>query len=642
MAGTEAMARLGAQRRTIRALPALLVNQIAAGEVIERPASVVKELLENALDAGATRINVELDGGGTELIRVTDDGSGIEPDELPLALAPHATSKIAASDDLDRIATMGFRGEALASIASVARVQLRSRTRNRDAAAIVEAEGDQIGPVRPGAGPVGTSVTVRNLFFNTPARRKFLRTPATEQQRCLEWVRDLAMARPAVGFRATVEGRVVLDLAPEQGPRDRVLAVLGEDLSDQMVVVEADSFDDARGVALWGLVGLPALARATPSHQKVFLNGRVVRDKTIQHAIREAYRGLVEPGRHPTAVLMLEMSPSAVDVNVHPAKLEVRFRDSGMVHQAVLGSIRRGLQRADLTPSVGAQGAGAGSLQRSPMAGRLPGAGWSLRPGGNDVSAERFAAFLREGNAAPRYDDLRGVLDADAAADRAAHASEPVAAPINGTGASPRPDVEATPLPLPTKAASLLQVHKSFVVAEDPEGVVIVDQHALHERVMFERLLERVSRGPLEGQRLLTPAMVAIRDGQAALVEALGPLLERIGMDVTLAGPRDVAVHVFPSLLFERGVEAGEFLRGLLDKAEGESFTPTSEEALRDVLDMMACKAAVKAGDALSEGELRDLLAMRETVERSSNCPHGRPTSIRLTVRELERLFGRT
>ncbi|MEZ6234744.1 MAG: DNA mismatch repair endonuclease MutL [Phycisphaerales bacterium] len=642
MGGTEATAQAATERRTIRALPALLVNQIAAGEVIERPASVVKELLENALDAGATRIAVELEGGGIELVRVTDDGSGIEPGELPLALAPHATSKIAASDDLDRIATMGFRGEALASIASVARVQVRSRTRTRDAAAVVEAEGDQIGPVRPGAGPVGTSVAVRNLFFNTPARRKFLRTPATEQQRCLEWVRDLAMARPAVGFRATVEGRVVLDLAPEQGPRDRVLAVLGEDLADQMVVVEADSFDDTRGLALWGLVGLPALARSTASHQKVFLNGRVVRDKTIQHAIREAYRGLVEPGRHPTAVLMLEMSPSAVDVNVHPAKLEVRFRDSGMVHQAVLGSIRRGLQRADLTPSVGAQSGGAGSLQRSPMAGRLPGAGWSLRPGGNDVSAERFAAFLREGKATPRYDDLRGVLEADES-----HRTDDQTPTQSGPGPEapttpPRSIAETAPLPLPTKAASLLQVHKSFVVAEDPEGVVIVDQHALHERVMFERLLERVSRGPLEGQRLLTPAMVPIRDGQAGLVEALGPLLERIGMDVSLAGPREVAVHVFPSLLFERGVEAGEFLRGLLDKAEGESFTPTGEEALRDVLDMMACKAAVKAGDALSEGELRDLLAMRETVERSSNCPHGRPTSIRLTVRELERLFGRT
>lgn len=607
------------EKRAIRPLPPLLVSQIAAGEVIERPASVVKELLENALDASATRITVDIEAGGVELIRITDDGAGIPPAELPLALAAHATSKIASTDDLDRIATMGFRGEALASITAVSRVTLRSRTATEPAASILDAEGDTIGPVRPAPGPLGTSITVRNLFFNTPARRKFLRTPATEQTRCNEWVRDLAMARPAIGFRLTCDGRTTLDLPPAQGPRDRILALLGNDLADQLVQVHADQFDDSRGLALWGLIGLPSLARATAAHQKVFLNGRVVRDKTIQHAIKEAYRGLVEPGRHPTAVLMLEMSPAAVDVNVHPAKLEVRFRDSSMVHQAVLAAIRRALQHADLTPTLA-------TAAPARHHGALPGPTWSLRPGANDISADRFAAFLREPKPTLRYDDLR----------------EELAGPTPPAPAPPTSPASTPDLPTPTRPSPILQVHKSFVVTEDSQGVVIVDQHALHERVMFERLLERVSRGPLEGQRLLTPAVVPLSPEQLPLVESLRPLLDRIGIQADMIGPRDLAIQVFPSLLFERTVEPAEFMADLLDKAERDDFVATSEEALRDVLDMMACKAAVKAGDGLTDLELKDLLAMRESVERSSNCPHGRPTSIRLTIRELERLFGRT
>ena len=390
--------------RPIRPLPPLLVNQIAAGEVVERPASVVKELIENALDAGAARISIELEAGGCELVRITDDGAGIPASELTLALAPHATSKIARADDLDRIATMGFRGEALASIVAVSRTQIRRAppSMRRPPSSTPRATPSAR---RPAPGPVGTCVSVRTLFFNTPARRKFLRTPATEQQRCLDWIRDLAMARPAVGFRVSCDGRAVLDLPPDQGPRDRALAILGADLADQLVEVHADEFDDARGLAVWGLAGLPSLARSTMSHQRVFLNGRVVRDRTIQHAIREAYRGLVEPGRHPTALLMIDMSPGAVDVNVHPAKLEVRFRDSSMVHQAVLGAFRRALQRADLTPALAAV------APRRSEAGSLPGSTWSLRPGANDLSAERVAAFLREPKPTLRYDDLRRDLE---------------------------------------------------------------------------------------------------------------------------------------------------------------------------------------------------------------------------------------
>ncbi|XHC24634.1 DNA mismatch repair endonuclease MutL [Phycisphaerales bacterium ac7] len=351
----------GTTRREIRVLPALVVNQIAAGEVVERPASVVKELLDNAIDAGAGRITVELEQGGVELIRVTDDGSGIDPEQMELAVHPHATSKVRDAQDLDTIATMGFRGEALASIASVSRLSIRSRVAGSNEAALIEVEGDKVSPVRPDAGPVGTRVTVRNLFFNTPARRKFLRTVQTERTHCLDIVRSLAMSHPAIGFRVEVDGSTVLDLAPNQSARERAFAIIGPEHESEYVEVSADRFDDARGLALWGLAGLPVLARPTTKKQFVFLNGRPIRDKSIIHAVREAYRGLIEPGRHPAVLLMLEMSPGAVDVNVHPAKTEVRFRDQSLVHRVVYRAVQEALRGRDLTPARSSEGASGSS-----------------------------------------------------------------------------------------------------------------------------------------------------------------------------------------------------------------------------------------------------------------------------------------
>lgn len=614
-----------AERRPIRPLPDLLVNQIAAGEVVDRPASVVKELVENSLDAGATRITIDLEQGGIELVRVTDDGCGIPPEQLPLALAPHATSKIVAAEDLERIGTLGFRGEALASIASVSRLSLRSRTAADPGASLIEAEGDRITPVRPAPGAVGTSIGVRNLFFNTPARRKFLRTPQTEQGRCMDSVRDLAMANPTVGFTATCDARTVLDLPPGQSPRERALSVMGAELGDQMVEVHADEFDDSRGVAIWGLAGLPTLARATNQAQHVFLNGRVIRDKTIQHAIKESYRGLIEPGRHPTAMLMLEMDPSAVDVNVHPAKVEVRFRDSSLVHSVVLRSIREALRRADLTPTLGSAGT-------APAGMGGPGGGGGILPS-VQTSASGAAAFVdyfrREapGQAAAglSYEAIRAAL---------APGSEPLAVP-------PAAALPPHTLPTPRPVERVLQVHKSYLVTEDEQGVVIVDQHALHERVMFEQLLERIRIAPLESQRLLTPAVAPAAPAQIELLPALGALLARIGVEAEAIGPTSVAVHAFPTFLFDKGVEPGEFIAELLERAEAEGFAPGSEQTLHEVLDMMACKAAIKAGDRMSEQELGELMQLRDQIERASNCPHGRPTTIRLTIRELEKLFRR-
>jgi len=631
----------------IKPLSTLVASQIAAGEVVERPASVVKELVENALDAGAGRIVIELEAGGTELVRVTDDGRGIDPDDLPLALAPHATSKIETAEDLNRIGTLGFRGEALASIASVSRLSLRSRTPARSEAFIIEAEGERTLAPRPEAGPIGTSVACRTLFFNTPARRKFLRTITTEQTRCLDVVRELAMAHPAVAFQCSCEARLVLDLPPANSPRERAVAILGPELETQLLEVHADRFDDARGLTLWGLAGMPSIARGSNKGQHVFLNGRAIRDRTIQHAIAESYRGLIEPSRYPTVVLMLEMSPEGVDVNVHPAKAEVRFRDSSMVHGTVLNAIKRALRAADLTPTFHPrpEGApfGAGAAPRAIVTGG--GGRGPNNPGLSApipvVNAQAFADFFKR--AAPMrsvqgsisYDDLRRTI---AEADAAPHDASLAPIPADALAPVPEPALVEQPRPAPR----LLQVHNSFVVTQDEHGVVIVDQHALHERAMFEHLMARVLAGPLESQRLLTPGLVPCSPSQLARLDDLRPLFSRIGIEVEPMGPKSLGIYAFATFLFERNVDPVDFLSELLDRSEAEDFAPGSEQALREVLDIMACKAAVKAGDKLSEGELGELLELRDSVERSSNCPHGRPTSVRLTIKELERMFGRT
>ena len=615
----------------IRKLSPLLVNQIAAGEVIERPASVLKELVENSIDAGATRITVELEQGGIERISIADDGHGIAPDQMTLALTPHATSKIRESQDLDRIGTMGFRGEALASIASISRLSIRSRVADSDEGRIIEAEGDRVEEPRPIGCPVGTTIEVRNLFFNTPARRKFLRTSTTEQTRCIEWLRDLAMANPAIGVRCVCDEKVKLDLPINQTPRQRVVSILGKELEEQLIEVSVDQFDDTRGILIWGLVGLPAIARATSKAQHIFLNGRTIRDRTIQHAIREAYRGLIEPGKHPTAVLMIEMSPTAVDVNVHPAKLEVRFRDQSMVHRAVYHGVKDALGRADVTPTL---------LQR------LPGAGFdsssAIMPTASpeqinqrlDQQVDQLVEFLDtkpQNSENPRQastlrQELKEVL-----ANTAIHL------PAIGFESH-----EPTPLPTVQRVDQVLQVHSSYLISQDEHGVLIIDQHALHERVMFNKLLGRViGNGSLEQQALLMPIVFDVPSSVIDRFDQLEQLFERIGIQAAPMGPRSVGVHAVPSFLHSRNVEAEPFLTELFDKVDQQGFVPSSEEALHEVLDMMSCKAAIKAGDSLSDTELAAIMQLRNETDRAASCPHGRPTTVRLTIEELEKLFDR-
>lgn len=688
-----------ASPKRIKALPSLVASQIAAGEVVERPASVVKELVENALDAGAKRIVVELVQGGIELVRVADDGSGMPAEDLPLAVMPHATSKIADVSDLDHIATLGFRGEALASIASVSRLSIRSRTRNDIGASVLTGEGDRFEAIKPMAGPVGTETRVKNLFFNTPARRKFLRTPGTEQERCVEVVKDIAMAHAGVGFVMECDGRKVLDVPMGQTAKDRVLAIVGIDLATQILDVSADAFDDARGVTLWGVAGLPSIARGTAKAQRFFVNGRAVRDRTIMHAVNEAYRGLVEPGRYPMVVLLVEMSPEGVDVNVHPGKAEVRFRDSSMVHSVVYRAVREALQRADLTPTLGSlkptfggMGSGLNGGLNENLNGNMAGVGGFAGSSGNSgsgysgsgnsggynaaesrVAMHTFIERLRTapgaervgGGGVPSVEELRSAVRGQDA--RGGFGNEPSntqrADELMEAGPNAGPNAGAyagsfsglaegtssgemrgemwAPMPM----QRVLQVHKSYLVTQDEQGVVIIDQHALHERVMFEYLLERVNDRGLESQRLLAPAVVKASPIAIERLGELKGLLTRLGLEAEAMGPTTVAVHAFPTFLFDRGVDEAEFVSGLLERASDERFIASAkaggEEAMRDVLDMMACKAAVKAGDKLSDGELMELTRLRDSVERSSNCPHGRPTSVRLTIRELDKLFGR-
>jgi DNA mismatch repair protein MutL len=590
-------------RNPIRQLPPALVNRIAAGEVVERPASVVKELAENSIDAGASHIIVEIEDGGRALIRIIDDGSGIPVSELPLAFASHATSKLQSDDDLFRIGTMGFRGEALASIGSVSQTRLLSRIADQEIAYEIHNNGGQIDQPQAAAGNVGTVIEVRNLFFNTPARRKFLKSPGTEFGHVSEALLRLAIPHPQISFQLIHNGRSVLEL-PGAEPRSRWLAAWPEDFNDLYLPLESRDAE----ISLIGLIGLPELAKQVAKNQFFFLNGRPIRDRFIQHALREAYRGLTEPGRHPAAILLISMPPQDVDVNVHPTKSEVRFRDSSRIHGLVLSAVREKLLGSNLVPSA------------------VPARQFFSEP-----ALDPNRQNLREKLA----DFFKSALPDASPASPAMQMPPRSALPISPLESTPQSISRIAELPVPA-----IQFHNSYLVAESEDGLIIIDQHALHERIMYEDLLARISRGPLESQRLLIPLTLPASERQQELLEQIQPLLNRLGIEAAAIGPGAVAVHAFPSFL-ER-LDPVDFLGELLERGEQEALDMHQEELLHEILDMMACKAAVKAGDPLSPGEIEALLARRHLIDRSSNCPHGRPTTLRLTLRDLEKQFKRT
>ena len=673
----------------IRKLPPLLISQIAAGEVVERPASVVKELIENSLDAGATRIEIAIEEGGHRLMRIGDNGQGIAPEELHLAVAPHATSKLDDPDMLAKIATLGFRGEALASVASVSRLRVTSRpTRDGTAAeagATLEAAGPDVTQPTPAACAPGTTIEVRDLFFNTPARRKFLRAASTEFGHIAQAVTRIAMAHPNVAFKLTHGSRTAIDTPAGQSQRRRCIELLGNELDEAMLEFEAtaapDATDDNPAVAptkLWGLAGIPAIARATSKFQYLFLNGRAIRDRSLSHAIKEAYRGLMPPNKHPVAVVVIQTDPSAVDVNVHPAKTEVRFRSAVSMHGLVLSAMRQRLLGSDLTPSATLhdtpfrdssssepthastrstpQPSATGPGRTPPTPVRVPAAESPLLEPKILMDDWKRTAPVPKGF---DLDRVKQALTDPRVDDHAAGHSTPISTDVP----APASARDTTTAPV---QRDILQVHDAYLVTQDEQGLIIIDQHALHERVMFEHLRKRVlgtddtnTLKNLESQRLLTPVIIKTTPGRAAMLEPLKPLTRRIGIEADPIGPDAVAIHAFPSFLFDRNVDPIEFFEELLDRVEeGDIQLPASqtsdpnppadpnanhveEAVLHKVLDMMSCKAAVKAGDHMTPQEMAALLAQREEIERSSSCPHGRPTTIRLTLRDMAKQFKR-
>jgi len=634
----------------IRQLTASVVNKIAAGEVIERPASVVKELVENAIDAGARRIDVAVEGGGVQLVRVADDGCGIPPDELPLAVASHATSKISDADDLFQVRTLGFRGEALASIAEVSRLVLRSRTADSDGGSQLEVAGGVRREVAPCGCPPGTIVEIRDLFYNTPVRHKFLRTPQTEMGHTSEALARIALAHPSVHFTLRHNDRVVHDLPASDGLRERAARLFGRDLAEGLIWVESED----RQVRLSGYVAHPSHSRATTRMQYLFLNGRCIRDRALQHALGEAYRGLLLGGRHPITFLHLEMPPEAVDVNVHPTKLEVRFRDGGAIYSQLLATLRTKFLSTDLTTRVDApaadtpqaahdqsrQAALHGELVRWAQGALAGGAATSRSDeNGDDGNSPQQRFPLEHSPAAPRPLELtrldRPWNPTGAAGGPVQQPSDPVADRSTADAANA---AAASNSPMGART-SALQIDNRYIITESDEGVLVIDQHALHERILYERLREKVLAGGLDTQALLVPEPVDLAPAEAAAVLGAQELLAELGVRVEAFGGDTVLVSSYPAML--ANFSPAQVLRDLAERLASGERPPERRDLIDELLHMIACKAAIKAGDALSGEEISSLLAERHLVHDTHHCPHGRPTALVFTRQELDRRFLR-
>jgi DNA mismatch repair protein MutL len=604
----------------IQQLPDILVNQIAAGEVVERPASVVKELVENALDAGARRIDIDLEEGGIRLVRVRDDGAGIAAGELPLAVSRHATSKIASLEDLEGVATLGFRGEALPSIASVSRFAMTSRRDGDAHGAMLAVEGGRVGEVVPGAHPRGTTVEVRELFFNVPARRKFLRSERTELGHVEEWLRSLALARPDVELRVSHNGRPtrrwqargpdLADGADEALPLQRLEEALGGGFAGNALRVD----HAGAGLRLHGWIARPAYNRASADQQYLYANGRGVRDRSIAHAVKQAYADVLFHGRQPAYVLFLELDPRRVDVNVHPAKHEVRFRDARLVHdfvyrtlQQALAGTRAGAEPAQAAATAPAQAGyrGAGFMPQSPL-------GLQRAPGGNAV-AEALAGYAAlyggRGSANDREPPLHPRL--------------------------PDPG-EAT---LPPLGHALAQLHGIYILAESAQGLVVVDMHAAHERIGYEKLKAAHDGEGLRRQPLLVPVTVAVSEREAEVAEREADTLAGLGFEVDRAGPQSLLLRAVPALLAQGDVEA--LLRDVLADLREHGASRRVAEARDGLLATMACHGAVRANRRLTLPEMDALLREMEATERSGQCNHGRPTWARFSLAEIDRWFLR-
>jgi DNA mismatch repair protein MutL len=596
----------------IKILDRNMVNMIAAGEVIERPASVVKELMENSLDAAATQINVFVEDGGRNLIAVTDNGCGMEADDLELAFESHATSKLSTSADLLNISTMGFRGEALASIASIAKITIVSRRRDKIEANKLEIDCGEKESVRPCSGDVGTTVEVRNLFYKLPARRKFLRTANTEITHIVEQFTRIALARTNVGMTLTHNKKELYRLSPGQSTRQRIANLFNADMAADLLEMQSTE----RDISLTALLGRPDIGRANSKFQYFFLNGRFIRDKFLLHAVKEAYRGLTEPDKYPVVFLFLQMPPQNFDVNVHPTKIEVRFDNSNLIYSQVLGLIREKLLSIDLdVRATLPKGADESSISRQETKQRI---------------TDAMAAFFSQNKLAgtsQRHFDFSAITqksDSQAVAMRQNFYDNPQTRSFG-------------------QQQEYLQIHDSYIITQTEDGFLIIDQHALHERIIYEDLCRKLAAddtGRLQSQKLLIPETFEPTPAQSEVLENNKELLTRLGIELEPFGPGIWAVQGFPGLLNK--VNPIEFLLDLLDILCDAVGKVDSERLLHKVLDMTACKAAVKAGQRLSQAEISQLLADKETIERAARCPHGRPTIIKFGLTDLEKQFKRT
>ncbi|MDT0501886.1 MULTISPECIES: DNA mismatch repair endonuclease MutL [unclassified Halomonas] len=644
------------EQRRIRTLDPRLANQIAAGEVVERPASVVKELVENAIDAGSSRIEVELEAGGARLIRIRDDGSGIGEDDLPLALSRHATSKIASLEELEGVASLGFRGEALASISSVSRLELVSNPDGDPTAGWrVVAEGRNMEPrVSPAPHPRGTSVTVRDLFFNTPARRKFLRKEKTEFGHVEEAFRRQALSRYDIGWTLRHNHKTVHQLraGEDLASRERrIAALLGKAFLEHALHLNIE----ASGLRLWGWVGLPTHSRAQADQQYFFVNGRVVRDRLVAHAVRQAYRDVLFNGRHPVFVLYLEVDPTVVDVNVHPTKHEVRFRDGRLVHDFLFSSLHRALGEARAggqaegepgeTPDAEASErneADAAPRQVAEPAGRWQQQPMSLpeRDEGERVTPDRVRAFM-EGYRRLHPDHEEALLTPQPAAPGAGGGAAGLALAERQQAQAPRPE----PLPeqddtrAPPLGFAVAQLHGVYILSQSERGLILVDMHAAHERIVYERMKTQVHGGRLEAQPLLVPVSLAASPAEVATAEGEQEAFARLGVELDVAGPETLLVRQVPVLLADADVEP--LIRQMLADLERYGRSDHLEAHINELLSTMACHGSVRANRRLTLAEMNALLRDMERTERSGQCNHGRPTWTEMSMKQLDRLFMR-
>jgi len=617
----------------IQLLTPRLANQIAAGEVVERPASVIKELLENSLDSGAGRIEVDVEQGGVKLLRVRDDGGGIAADDLPLALARHATSKIRELEDLEQVMSLGFRGEALASISSVSRLTLTSRTADAAEAWQVETEGrDMQARVQPAAHPVGTSVEVRDLFFNTPARRKFLRTEKTEFDHLQEVVKRLALARFDVAFHLRHNGKAVLALHQADDPAARarrVAAVCGAAFLEQALPIEIER----NGLHLWGWVGLPTFSRSQADLQYFYVNGRMVRDKLVAHAVRQAYRDVLFNGRHPTFVLFLDVDPAVVDVNVHPTKHEVRFRDSRMVHDFLYGTLHRALGEVRPEDQLAAPASIAPIAQISGQAaGEFAGQNeMSLAASVGERSQAEVPAWRGAGAG---YQAPRPMPSGNTAEMQGAYRE--FFSPLAEAGAAALPDSGDDTPPL---GYALAQLKGIYILAENALGLVLVDMHAAHERITYERLKIAMASEGLRGQPLLVPESLAVSQREADCAEEHAQWFSMLGFELQRLGPESLAIRQTPALL--KQAEATRLVCDVLADLLEYGSSDRIQAHLNELLATMACHGAVRANRRLTLPEMNGLLRDMEQTERSGQCNHGRPTWTQLGMGELDKLFLR-